>query len=107
MPIWNYVCANGHPSEKIRRFERRDEPMTCTASIEDVDGWVCGATLERTLSPPHVEPDGMYSYAPNLGCPDRFERQRAAIKSGTKVIERRADVPREHRDGQLSTNRRG
>lgn len=49
------------------------------------------------ISRPHVSPDGVYSYAPNLGDPERFERQRAAIKEGQKVIPRhvtKADLDR-------------
>jgi len=36
----------------------------------------------------HVEPDGVHSYAPNIGDPNRFERQQEAIRTGRTVIDR-------------------
>lgn len=79
MPIFEYACGNGHATETIRSFGRRDEPMTCE----------CGLEMKRLeVSRSHVPPDGVYSYAPNIGDPERFERQRAAIHDGKKVIPR-------------------
>lgn len=78
-PIYEYECANAHVHEVIRSYDRRDEAWGCLD---------CGEPMSRVWSTAHVPPDGVYSYAPNLGDPERFERQRAAIKSGTKVIER-------------------
>lgn len=48
----------------------------------------CGVLMGRVLSRPHIVPDGVYSYAPNVGDPARFERQRQAMKDGVKVIPR-------------------
>jgi hypothetical protein len=80
MPIFERACSNGHVSDVIRNYDRRDEPVACPE---------CGADTTRLeVSRSHVPPDGDYSYAPNVGDPERFERQRAAIQSGTKVIER-------------------
>lgn len=79
-PLFEWSCAEGHTQELIRSYARRDEPVACLT---------CGAaTLRQEVSRSHVPPDGVYSYAPNIGDPERFDRQRAAIKSGTKVIER-------------------
>jgi hypothetical protein len=79
MPIFEYSCGQ-HVHEVIRSYDRRDEPWACLA---------CGAPMSRLeVSRTHVPPDGVYSYAPNTGDPERFERQREAIKNGVKVIER-------------------
>ena|SRR5436190_22857995 len=82
MPIFEYSCPNSHTHEVIRSYALRDTPWPCLD---------CGGPMTRLeVSRTHVPPDGVYSYAPNLGDPERFERQREAIKSGTKVIERHA-----------------
>lgn len=62
--------------------------------------------MTRIFSRSHCAPDGVYSYAPNLGDADRFERQRHAIKNGIKAMPRTPDLPREFRDGQLTSKRR-
>jgi hypothetical protein len=78
-PIYEYSCGQ-HTHEVIRAFDRRDDPWACLT---------CEQPMQRLeVSRTHVPPDGVYSYAPNLGDPERFERQREAIKSGVKVIER-------------------
>jgi putative FmdB family regulatory protein len=80
MPIYEYTCADAHTSDVIRSLATRDEPVACLT---------CGApTTRREVSASHVPPDGVYSYSPNVGDPERFERQRDAIKRGVKVIER-------------------
>lgn len=79
MPLYDFTCENGHAHEVIRSYDRRDEPWPCLT---------CAAPMRRVWSAPHVPPDGVYSYAPNVGDPERFERQRQAIKDGVKVIER-------------------
>jgi putative FmdB family regulatory protein len=79
MPIYEYSCGQ-HTHEVIRSYERRDEPWSCLT---------CGGAMTRLeVSRTHVPPDGVYSHSPNIGDPERFERQREAIKNGTKVIER-------------------
>lgn len=79
MPMWDYTCANGHTEEHVRSIPERDAPFACA----------CGASMRRVeIARAHVPPDGVYSYAPNIGDPERFERQREAIRNGTKVIPR-------------------
>jgi hypothetical protein len=80
MPLYEYSCEHGHQHEVIRSYDRRDDAWGCLD---------CGAPMQRLeVSRSHVPPDGVYSYAPNVGDPERFERQREAIKNGVKVIER-------------------
>lgn len=79
MPLWDFACENGHTAERLRRIGERDAPLACH----------CGQPMTRVeISLSHVPPDGIYSYAPNIGDPERFERQRAAIKDGVKTIPR-------------------
>lgn len=96
MPLYEFRCADGHAQDKIRSYAIRDEPATCA----------CGLAMQRVFARSHCPPDGVYSYAPNIGDADRFERQRQAIKDGTKVLARTPDIPRDHRDGQISSRRR-
>jgi putative FmdB family regulatory protein len=79
MPIWDFECVNGHRVERLVKIEDRDRPRLCST---------CREPLARKISPTHVAPDGVYSYAPNVGDPERFERQRQAMKDGVKVIPR-------------------
>ena len=79
MPLYDFKCANGHTHEVIRSYELRDTPWGCLT---------CNEPMQRVFSASHVPPDGVYSYSPNVGDPERFERQRHAIKTGQKVIER-------------------
>lgn len=79
MPIYEYRCGEGHLHEDIRAYEYRDKRARCPR---------CKRIAKRIPSAPHVEPDGVHSYAPNIGSPERFERQQEAIKSGTRVIDR-------------------
>lgn len=78
MPVYQYECPAQHITEKIRRIASRTDPVTCQ----------CGLAAEPIMSRSHVAPDGVYSYMPNIGDPERFERQRQAIKDGVKVIKR-------------------
>lgn len=71
MPIFEYQCSQGHKSARLRKFSQRNKPVVCD----------CGRKMKRVFSVPHCVPDGMYSYAPNLGDPNRFERQQEAIKA--------------------------
>lgn len=84
MPLYARQCPDGHTADVLRSIARMDEPVDCDA---------CGKPTARIMARSHVAPDGVYSYAPNIGDPDRFERQRQAIKDGVKVI------PREHSRG--------
>ena len=85
MPIFEYRCAEGHLHEDIRAYAYRDKRTRCPR---------CKRLARRVPSAPHVEPDGVHSYAPNIGSPDRFERQQQAIREAkdegraTKAIDR-------------------
>jgi putative FmdB family regulatory protein len=72
MPIYEYRCANGHQTERLRKYAKRDGGIWCGE---------CGTRMKRMLSLPHCVPDGMYSYAPNIGSADAFERRREVIKA--------------------------
>lgn len=71
-PIYEYECPGGCGSkELIRKWKNRDEPLpTCD----------CGEPMRRIVSAHHAVPDGMYSYAPNLGSAEAFERKQERIK---------------------------
>jgi putative FmdB family regulatory protein len=76
MPLYEYDCPDGHRTEKIRSFVARNDPLVCH----------CGAeTLRVEISHTHCAPDGVYSYAPNLGSEAAFERKRHAIREGIRV----------------------
>lgn len=79
MPLYEYRCPEGHVTELVRKMDDRNQPAECR---------VCNGPAERIVSINYVSPDGIYSYAPNIGDPERFERQREAIKNGQKVIPR-------------------
>ena len=69
MPIYEYRCPNRHTETKLRKRQDSDEPLTCA----------CGEPMERIMSAPHCLPDGVYSYAPNVGSADNFERKQAIL----------------------------
>lgn len=76
MPLLEYTCSAGHTTERIRKFAERDEPLTCH----------CGLPTQRVeISAVHCMPDGMYSYAPNVGSEAAFARKVDAIKNGERV----------------------
>lgn len=78
MPIIEYECPRGHVTEKLRKFEHRDVPLTCPE---------CGrATTRIEISHGHVPPSGIYSYCPNIGSANQFERRQQALRDGVKVI---------------------
>ena len=88
MPIYEYRCPLEHTTTEMRSIAGRYDAVTCE----------CGQPALLSISRAHVAPDGVYSYMPNVGDPDRFERQRQAIKDGVKVIKRehpRGYEPRE------------
>lgn len=84
MPRYNYQCPRGHDTEVWRKMGNRRRAVACET---------CGKPARLVLSRTHCPPDGVYSYAPNVGDPARFERQLHAIKNGTKVIARDPDHP--------------
>lgn len=82
MPIYEYVCPAGHRSEELRKYEERDTPLECF-ECERPD-----VMMRRHFSAHHKQPDGMYSYAPNIGDPAKFDRNVAGI---AKLKERMAE----------------
>ena len=83
MPIYEYKCVAGHVTETIRSYANRHDCPRCR----------CGLETTRLFPTPHVEPDGVYSYAPNLGSEEMFERRRTAIREGQKMIKK--EIPDE------------
>lgn len=78
MPLYDYKCRCGNVVEKLRKFEYRDDEPLCPR---------CKEPMSRQVARPHCVPDGMYSYAPNLGDPVKFEKRMEAQRLGKKVIE--------------------
>lgn len=85
MPIYEYRCPDGHLHEDIRAYAFRDKRTRCPR---------CKRICRRLPPMPHVEPDGMHSYAPNVGDPVAFEKRLHAMKEGVKVYPKEAP-PRE------------
>lgn len=77
MPCYEYACPKGHRAERYRKMSQRHRELLCPE---------CRKPMHLAVSKPHIEADGIYSYAPNLGTPEAFERKRAAIKDGVKVL---------------------
>lgn len=77
MAIYEYQCSTGHISERIRKYEQRDDTVLCDT---------CQGPTTRIVSLPHCPPDGVYSYAPNIGSANAFEKRRQAMKDGVKVM---------------------
>jgi hypothetical protein len=65
-PIYSYLCPYGHRHETLRKYEHRFDADPCPK---------CGAPTDYVISAPHVEPDGVHSYCPNLGSADNYERK--------------------------------
>lgn len=74
--IYPYRCDNGHTFDLIRKMAERDEPAPCPS---------CGHNAPRVMHVPHTIPDGVYSYAPNLGSEAAFARRLDAQRNGVKV----------------------
>jgi putative FmdB family regulatory protein len=70
-PIYEYRCGQNHRLEVIRKYDARDELTVCDE---------CGHPMYRIPSAHHRQPDGLYSYAPNVGSPDAFEQRAEAIR---------------------------
>ncbi len=66
MPLYLYVCPYGHRHETLRRYESRLDSSPCPT---------CGAPADYVISAHHAVPDGVYSYAPNLGSASNYERK--------------------------------
>ena len=73
MPTYEYSCEScSHVHSQIRGMAERNRPATCP---------VCRSSATLIMSAPHVPTDGVYSYAPNIGSPEAFERKQEAIKN--------------------------
>ena len=76
-PFFEYLDSNSHYTKRLRSFARKYEPLPCPT---------CGENMKAVeISASHVEPDGLYSYAENLGNADQFERRLEAQKKGLRV----------------------
>jgi len=70
-PLYDYRCpACGQTVTRFRKFEDRFDPMICA----------CGVEMTWMFPVPHIEPDGIYSYAPNIGTAESWERKQSKIK---------------------------
>ena len=78
MPIYEYICPHGCTREMLRRFDERDSLPICPVHGEDME-WKPSIPAKRT--------DGIYSYAPNIGSEQAFERKREALREGQRVID--------------------
>lgn len=79
MPLYAYRCPYGHEHENLRSYEQRMTADPCPT---------CGAPTEYIISAPHVEPDGVHSYCPNIGSADNYERKHEKHR---KQLEERAE----------------
>ncbi len=75
--IYEYVCASEHRTERIRKIAERHDPLPCDT---------CQGETHLIISKTHRQPDGIYSYCPNVGSEQAFERKRDAIREGKKTI---------------------
>ena len=73
MPLFEYKCPGcGKVTERLCKYEHRDILNPCRD---------CRTDMPRILSAHHQAPDGIYSYAPNEGSPDKFERWDVQMKA--------------------------
>lgn len=87
MPIYEYKCPDCcEVHSRLRPMKRRKAPVVCPG---------CGGLhAQLIISRAHVPPDGVYSYAPNVGDPKAFERRAENIKRDKEAGRMRAhDVP--------------
>lgn len=77
MPLYLYRCDAGHESEHLGHYDDRTEPHPCLT---------CGEPAAYVLSPHHTQPDGLYSYEPNLGDPKAFERKHEEAKERQRRV---------------------
>ena len=67
-PLYEYTCPNDHTTTELVPFDQSLTPIDCPT---------CGKPAERDFPIPHMPPDGIYSYCPNIGTPEQFERRKA------------------------------
>lgn len=70
--LYQYLCSDGHNSEQFTDMALHSESRTCPQ---------CGGVAIRVLMAAHVPPSGVYSYEPNMGDPDTFDRRHEEIKA--------------------------
>ncbi len=78
MPLYSYSCDKGHSTEALRPMAARHDPLDCTE---------CKGAMSLRIALTHRSPDGIYSYAPNIGNADTFDRKWEASKA-KKLIEK-------------------
>lgn len=69
-PQYLYRCKCGQETTRLRKYEDRDNPQPCGE---------CKEPMARVWTAHHAPPDGMYSYAPNIGCAENFDRKQAIL----------------------------
>ncbi len=74
--LYQYRCEGGHDSEQFAAMAERGEPRPCP---------YCGELAARVITAPHVAPSGVYSYDPNVGNPEQFDRRHEEIKQQEKT----------------------
>jgi putative FmdB family regulatory protein len=74
MVLYQYQCSEGHDSDQFADMDKRNESRPCPK---------CGKPAERVIAAPHVAPSGVYSYDPNTGDPQEFDRRHEEIKAKT------------------------
>jgi len=70
--LYQYRCSEGHESEQFAEMDKRADPRPCPG---------CGKPAARVLTSPHVAPSGVYSYDPNTGNADTFDRRHEEVKA--------------------------
>ena len=81
-PRYEYRCQNcGRTEVRLRKFARRFDGPCCT----------CGMEMTWMFPAPHIEPDGIYSYAPNVGTAEAWERKEAKIQERERAKAERRD----------------
>lgn len=73
--IYEYRCSSGHITEKLRKVANRHDPVECE----------CGESASLIISKTHRQPDGIYSFAPNVGDPNKFERRWENLKQNKRL----------------------
>jgi putative FmdB family regulatory protein len=84
-PVYEYQCQDcAHVSEELRPMYARNRGGICSQ---------CGQLATLVMSRSHVVPDGVYSYAPNVGDPVAFEKRLGAMKEGQAIIQKEPPNP--------------
>jgi hypothetical protein len=73
--IYEYQCPERHITEKMRKIADRHQPVECK----------CGKQASLIISRPHCPPDGIYSYAPNIGDANTFDRRHEMLKQNKRL----------------------